>query len=219
MRRLVIAVTGTPGTGKSRFSSELSRRLGAGLVRLNELVEREKAYVLDEDGEKVVKLGEMIRAVGRVLRETKGPVVVEGHLSHLLPTRYLSHVVVLRTHPRVLERRLRRRGYPEEKVRDNAEAEALDLILWEAVQRHGKKVYEIDTSGRRNTVSLFLEALEEGVKLPPGGVRWLEEYVNLWETRRWKPRDGGGGILAVPAERKLRDAAPKVENTKAKGPP
>ncbi|MEM2865531.1 MAG: adenylate kinase family protein [Candidatus Hadarchaeales archaeon] len=178
MRRLVIAVTGTPGTGKSRFASELSRRLGAELVRLNELVERERAYVLDEDGEKVVKLGEMTRAVGRILRETKGPVVVEGHLSHLLPTRYLSHVVVLRTHPRVLERRLRRRGYPEGKVRDNVEAEALDLILWEAVQRHGERVYEIDTSKRGGTVSLFLEAIKKGTRLPPGKVRWLEEYLD-----------------------------------------
>lgn len=177
MKRLVVAVTGTPGTGKSRFSSELSRRLGARLVRLNELVEEKGAYLLDEGGEKVVKMREMVEAFREILREEEGPVVVEGHLSHLLPTRCLSHVVVLRTRPRVLERRLRRRGYPQEKVRDNVEAEALDLILWEAVRRHGKKVYEIDTTRRRNPVLLFLKALRGEEELRPGRVRWLREYV------------------------------------------
>ncbi len=177
MRRLVVAVTGTPGTGKSSFSSRLARELGARLVRLNELIEREKAYTLDRDGTKVAELGKMVRAFRRILRESEGPLVVEGHLSHLLPTRYLSHVVVLRTRPRVLERRLRKRGYPPEKIRDNVEAEALDLILWEAVERHGEKVYEIDTTGRRNPVHLFLTALRRGRRLPPGRVRWLREYV------------------------------------------
>ncbi len=180
MKRLVIAVTGTPGTGKTSFALELSKKIGGRLIRLNELVERERAYT-EEGGERVVKLREMIRAVGRILKETEGPVVIEGHLSHFLPTRYLSHVVVLRTHPKLLEKRLRERGYPEGKVEDNVEAEALDLILWEAVQRHGEKVYEIDTSKRRNTVSLFLQALEKGTRLPPGKVRWLEEYLNLKE--------------------------------------
>jgi adenylate kinase len=178
LRRLVVAVTGTPGTGKSSFSSRLARELGARLVRLNELIEEEGAYTLDRDGTKVAELGKVERAFRRILRESEGPLVVEGHLSHLLPTRFLSHVVVLRTRPRVLERRLRRRGYPPEKVRDNVEAEALDLILWEAVERHGEKVYEIDTTGRGNPVRLFLQALREGRRLPPGRVRWLREYVD-----------------------------------------
>ncbi len=176
-KRLVIAVTGTPGTGKSSFAGGLARRLNAKLVRLNELIEDEGAYRLDSDGSRLVNLREMRRGFSKVLRRTEGPIVVEGHLSHFLPPNSLSHVVVLRTHPRILEERLRKRRYPEKKVRDNVEAEAIDLILWEAVKFHGmERVFEIDTTEGGDTIELFLDALKGKTELRPGRIRWLEEY-------------------------------------------
>jgi len=66
---------------------------------------------------------------------------IEGHLSHRVD---LDYCIVLRTRPEVLEKRLKKRGYSEEKIRENVEAEAMDVILSEAYQR--TKVYEIDTT-------------------------------------------------------------------------
>ena len=175
--RLVIAVSGTPGTGKSVFARALAKEFDAKLVDLNALIRRKGLYRLDADGTRVARMPEVRKELARILGSSKGPIVVEGLLAHLLQTRYLSHVVVLRTRPRVLERRLLKRKYSKTKIRDNVEAEALSIILWEAVQAHGaEKVYEIDTTRLEGAPKLFLDALAGRVSLRPGKVDWLEEY-------------------------------------------
>ncbi len=178
MKRLIIAVSGTPGTGKSKVARVLARRLNAHLIDLNELIREKKIYTRDADGTLVADERKMRAEFARVMKKTEGHIVVEGLLAHLLQTKYLTHVIVLRTHPKVLERRLRARKYFGAKLRDNIEAEALSIVLWEAVQAHGvDKVYEIDTTklGPRAAAKLFTDALSGKVSLRPGKIDWLEE--------------------------------------------
>ncbi|MEM4724415.1 MAG: AAA family ATPase, partial [Candidatus Hadarchaeum sp.] len=113
MGRLIIAVSGTPGTGKSEFSKKLAEKLQAKLLRLNDFIEENRIYSLDSDGTKVVDVPKLRRCFAKKARDLSGTVVVEGLLAHLLPKKTLDHVVVLRTHPKMLELRLRRRNYPE----------------------------------------------------------------------------------------------------------
>jgi len=179
MARLVIAVSGTPGTGKSVFARALARKLDARLVDLNALIKKKKLFRLDVDGTRIANLRGMRAEFTRIMKRSSDSIVVEGLLAHLLPTKYLTHVVVLRTRPKVLEKRLRARKYFGTKLQDNLEAEALSIILWEAVQEHGTaKVYEIDTTrmGISAAVGLFLKALADKVSLQPGKIDFLEEF-------------------------------------------
>lgn len=179
MARMVIAVSGTPGTGKSIFARALAKKLGAQVIDLNALIKKKRIYRLDGDGTKIANLPKMRKEFVRAIRASRGPVVVEGLLAHLLPKRYLTHVVVLRIRPKILKRRLRARGYSKAKTRENVEAEALDVILWEAVQVQGvDRVYEVDTTRLKPSaaVKLFLDALTGKISLRPGKVNWLEEY-------------------------------------------
>ncbi|MGC8816530.1 MAG: adenylate kinase family protein [Candidatus Hadarchaeum sp.] len=182
MRRLVIAVSGTPGTGKSTFSRILAERLRARLLRLNDLIEEHKIYSLDPDGTKSVDIPRLRRCFVKKLRELQGMVVVEGLLAHLLPKKVVDHVVVLRTRPKVLELRLRERKYPEKKIKENVDAEALDIILWEAVESHGiDKVHEIDTTDLtpEEAVEHFQRVLEGKAVARPGKIDWLEEHFKV----------------------------------------
>ncbi|MFN4132961.1 MAG: adenylate kinase family protein [Candidatus Hadarchaeales archaeon] len=183
---MIVAVTGTPGTGKETFAKALAKKLDADVISLNRLVEEKKAFRVDREGTRVVNLAKMKKAL---VEEIGGreKLIVEGHLSHLLPTKLLTHVVVLRTHPEILRKRLMKKGHRGQKLQDNIEAEALDIILWEAVKIHGrKKVYEIDTSMRspEEAVKLFLEAISGKRSLTPGGVSWLEDYFARVVGRR-----------------------------------
>ncbi len=135
------ALTGTPGTGKSSVAAALAPRFRsievADLARIVG-VARTRGGGVEVD----------VAALRRGVRPGRGlPSVdlVVGHLSHLLPMR---HVVVLRCHPRELERRLER-GRPASLAdrRENLLAEALDVVLAEA-RRPGRRIYEIDTTGR-----------------------------------------------------------------------
>lgn len=173
-----VAVTGTPGTGKTTATDLVASDLE--VVHLNEVIETEGLTegVDEERGSVVADLD----AVAAWL-DGRDDVVFESHLAHHLDA---DRVVVLRAHPDEIVERLSRRGNDEDsarkarenaaspeapralarktrenaqgtkspralarKARENAESEALDVILSEAVERHGlESVFEIDTMDR-----------------------------------------------------------------------
>jgi adenylate kinase len=134
---MMIGITGTPGTGKTAVAAELERR-GHRVVRLTDTV---RPYIIEEDRCRDTLVVDVDRWV-----EEFEPVdgIVEGHLAHLLPC---DLVIVLRCRPDVLRRRLGPRNYTPEKVAENVEAEALDVILIETLEEHpDEHVLEVDTT-------------------------------------------------------------------------
>jgi adenylate kinase len=146
---MMCGITGTPGTGKSSAADELALR-GYPVVHLTETI---TDYVVGEDSERDTRIIDEELWAGEF---TPVEGIVEGHLAHLLPC---DKVVVLRCRPAILLARLRSRGYHEEKCRENAEAEALDVCLIETLERHApENVLELDTT-----------------EIPPGGIADLIE--------------------------------------------
>lgn len=145
-----IVVSGTPGTGKTRFGRLLAHKLGVNSINITEFA-RQRNLIKSYDRRRrtfVVNESRLRRTLERYLTSLKEKTVVEGHYSSsLVPTSLADIVFVLRCNPEILRRRLRRRGYTETKIRENVEAEVLDICLSETVTKHGlKKVAEIDTS-------------------------------------------------------------------------
>ena len=166
-----VVVTGTPGTGKTSATELVETELD--VIHLNEVVrEFDLASGVDEERDSLVVDLDAVRAW---LGDRDG-VLVESHLAHHLDA---DRVVVLRCHPETLERRLRERGEPSEKARENAESEALDLILSEAVATHGEgSVYEIDTTDRTpEAVADEIEAVVRGEHGPSAGVVDFTGYL------------------------------------------
>jgi len=143
-----IALTGTPGTGKSAVARSLSKR-GFAVVAVSQAAVRLGA-VRGRDarrGSLEVDVVALDRALTKEMRaaSSRKPLILEGHLAHFLS---VDRAVVLRCPPSVLARRLRRRGWGERKVRENACAEAVGVIVTEAVERLGRsRVFEMNTAG------------------------------------------------------------------------
>lgn len=124
-----IAVTGTPGVGKSTLCRLAAERHGWRVVDVKAWAHEAGAVVgHDTDDESDVI---DVAALADALPPDDGSIVLyDGHLAHLLP---VDEVWVVRCDPFVLGRRLRLRGYRNEKALENMEAEAMDLILQEAL--------------------------------------------------------------------------------------
>jgi adenylate kinase len=136
---MMCGITGTPGTGKSMIGEELARR-GYTVVHLTATV---GPYVTGEDEERDVQVIDVDRWADEFV-----PVdgFVEGHMAHYLPC---DKVVVLRCRPDELAARLEQRKYRAAKIRENAEAEALDVCLIETVEEYAPdRILELDTTGR-----------------------------------------------------------------------
>ena len=59
-----------------------------------------------------------------------------------------TRIVVLRCRPDELKKRLAQRKYREAKIRENADAEALDVCLIETVEEFDpSQIFELDTTG------------------------------------------------------------------------
>lgn len=175
----IIAVSGTPGTGKSTFARKLSETLDYKLVDLNDVIEDKGIYELDPDGTKAVDPKQLSETFKDILSKEEDGIVIDGLLSHLLSPENVSDIVILRTDPKILEERLMEREYSEKKVHENVEAEALGVILEEAVEKHGvEKVHEIDTTKQavEETIKTFEKALAGEKTLKPGSIDWLEDY-------------------------------------------
>lgn len=165
-----IAVTGTPGTGKTTATERLGDRLDGTIeiAHLNDVIRAEGFSTgTDESRDSLVA---DLDAVKRWLdnRFDTDRVVVESHLAHHLPA---DRVVVLRCAPEELGRRLEARGESEKSVAENRECEALDIILAEAVENHGlDSVYELDATDRAPTeVAEEIAAVIAGERAPSAG--------------------------------------------------
>ncbi|MEA1930692.1 MAG: adenylate kinase family protein [Euryarchaeota archaeon] len=168
-----IAVTGTPGTGKTTATEALADRgVDTPIIHLNDEIKSHDLWTeRDVDRDSLVT---DIEAVRSHLGEWDG--VLESHLAHHFAA---DRVVVLRCGPADLESRLEARGDPPEKARENAESEALDVVLSEAVEEHGPEaVYEIDTTDRDpEAVADDIAAVIAGEREPSAGEVDFTEYL------------------------------------------
>src|SRR5207253_8080930 len=136
-----VALTGTPGTGKSSVGVALERR-GYVVIDLDELARREGLIVGRDEARQTDEID--VDALRRSVRVPAKIAFLKGHYSHLMD---VNLAIVLRCRPSVLRKRLQERGWPDSKIQENVEAEAIDSILQEAVARLDL-VYEIDTTER-----------------------------------------------------------------------
>ncbi|MDO9536710.1 MAG: adenylate kinase family protein [Thermoplasmata archaeon] len=162
---MYIALTGTPGTGKTSAAKILAER-GHIIKTVLELAEQYNATET-VDGEVEIDTEKLFGALG----EIDEIIIIEGHLAHLLPN---GLCIILRSHPEILRKRLAERKYSNEKVMENLEAEAIDIILTEALEAC-EIVCELDTS--ELTAEKTAEAIErimngEADKYPPGKIDW-----------------------------------------------
>ena len=187
---MLIGLTGTPGTGKTSISRLLEKNRGWKVIHLNELIKEQHLYTeIDDKRDAVIADMDLVREyLQEILDENdldgeqitgNEVIIIESHLAH-----YITDLaIVLRVYPPDLEMRLKTRGYSEEKIKENIEAEALDVILVEAFE-WCQKVFEVNTTGKSvaevgqdiekiidNTIS---EKEEELSEYKPGSIDWID---------------------------------------------
>jgi adenylate kinase len=170
-----VAVTGTPGVGKTTATDLLAAAdaFPLDVVHCNQVVERE-GLTTERDAERdtlVVDVEAM-----RVHFADREDALFESHLAHHLD---VDRVVVLRCAPATLEERLLDRGESPDSAAENAESEALDIVLSEAVSRHGREaVYEVDaTDLSPSAVADAIQAVVAGDRDPSAGTVDFTDYL------------------------------------------
>ena len=175
MKKFILAITGTPGVGKSTVASVLAKRKNANLISITEIIKKIPCSYDKKRKTKIVDIKRLQKEVNKKIKP--GLNIIDGHLSHLLKN---DLTVLLRTNPIELRKRLKRKRWSEKKINENVEAEILGIISSEI-----KKCIEIDTSKKtvENVVKEIEKALNNLSCKKKKRIDWTYKYSFLIDAR------------------------------------
>jgi adenylate kinase len=151
--RCVLAVSGTPGTGKTTACEALTA-LGWEVLLLADLASEHGCLeeVDSNDGAAPIDIHRLAEAWEA---PKNGRYLVDGHLAHFLE---VDGVVLLRCRPSTLQERLLQRQYSEAKIRANVE--------WEMTSGHWAELLEFEIAvpvAEFDTASMATDALVKAI--------------------------------------------------------
>ncbi|MEK6809599.1 MAG: adenylate kinase family protein [Nanoarchaeota archaeon] len=155
--KILIVITGSPGVGKSTLAKFLVKKIKLERLDLHHHYKRisvgynhsKQSYDVDYDKfEKLVK---------EKLQQSKHGLIIDSHISHLLPKKMVDLCIVLICSDlKKLEKRLKARKYSKKKIRENLDAEIFQVCLAEAKEKR-HKIIVFDTAKMMDQQKIITE--------------------------------------------------------------
>jgi len=144
--KFLICITGSPGVGKSTLAKFLTKRLGFDRLDLHHYYKRISTGYNRSKQSYDINYSKFEKLVKEKLKESEKGLIIDSHISHLLPKKFVSLCIVLtNSNLKILEKRLKARRYSKKKIRENLDAEIFQVCLMEANEK-GHKVLVFDTT-------------------------------------------------------------------------
>ncbi len=160
----VIIVSGSVGAGKTTTAKFLAKQLHAKYIDVSRIVKQHKEVVAGYDKKRKAKeidVKKLNRVLIGLIAKEKKDVVIDSHLSHYLPRKYVDHCIICKCNLKELRKRLQKRGYGAEKVRENIDAEIFDVCLVEAAEKGHKLVVVFTDKDIKKQISRLVELYHE----------------------------------------------------------
>ncbi|HIG20802.1 MAG: hypothetical protein CXT67_02035 [Methanobacteriota archaeon] len=155
-----IAITGTPGSGKTSVAEfGLANSNGdwpLSIISDKELAEKNGflGKIDSNDGAQPIDVEQLVSTLSEQWAQPpKDDTLIDGHLSHLLP---VDAVVIIRCNPEVLQTRMQDRGWSKSKIDENAEWELLGAAWNDEHEWGNTPVLELDST-ETSVDSLFTQ--------------------------------------------------------------
>jgi adenylate kinase len=159
-----IAVTGTPGVGKTAFCSASN----ICVITMEEIAGNHNCLgEVEDDGAAPI---DMEKLISTLAWPNVDSLLVDGHLSHLLP---VDAIILIRCHPSILRERLSKRDYSQSKIDENVECELIGIISAECLD---SPCLELDSAiGIEAMIAISDRWITDGFKprQPNEGIDWI----------------------------------------------
>jgi len=142
----ITIVTGSVCSGKTTIAKRLAKKNKAKYVDVNKIINKNKPCESYDKKRKckVVDTKKLNKALIKIIKASKENLVIDSHMSHFLPPKYVDECIVTKTSIKKITNRLKKRKYSKAKIKENIDVELFDVCLNEA-KEIGHKVKIITT--------------------------------------------------------------------------
>jgi adenylate kinase len=167
--RFVIALNGTPGTGKSTVANHFKTNqwevINTGEFAISsgcllEYDEKHQTNIIDEDclynAFDTFLSKKIVRKKENTISDKIQAIIIEGHLVDLIPQEYLLHCFVLETDQNTLRSRLKARDYSDKKIQENIDAENMKDCYIQSLDSFGSdRVSFVKSANLSDTITFI----------------------------------------------------------------
>ncbi|MFA5175834.1 MAG: AAA family ATPase [Candidatus Nanoarchaeia archaeon] len=141
----VIIISGSVATGKTTLAKKLVKKFKADYISIKDFAIENKLGFYNKKKEYEIDVEKLNKKLIEVIKKTKKNLIIDGHLAHYLSSKYVDLCIITKCDLKELKKRLLKRNYSQEKIRENLDVEIFDVCLVEASEL-GHKIKVIDTS-------------------------------------------------------------------------
>jgi len=145
---MIIAITGSVGSGKTTLANYLGEKLEAKVIHMNDNAKLWKIEEVDELQTFDFDLDKTIRDVEvEIMKNTGKDLIVESHFAHFINPDHVDKLIVVNRDLKNLKNEYEVRGYNEQKTSDNLEVESFNLCFYEAIENkydEGRQLFCIE---------------------------------------------------------------------------
>lgn len=136
MVNMKIAITGTPGTGKTTVAKLLAKKLGFEYIDLNDVIKGNK-FISAIDKKRRSQIID-IKSIKKYIKDINSDCVIDSHISHILN---VDIIFLLRVDIHILRERMEKKGWEYSKIKENIECEIFNTIKEECIKKRFFEVY------------------------------------------------------------------------------
>ncbi len=160
----IICISGSVGTGKTTLAKRISKKVNYKYADVTQLIKKNKIYDSYDRKRKcyitnIKKLNRfLIDKIKKYKKNNLKGIVIDSHLSHYLPKKYVDLCIITKCDLKELQKRLKKREYSKDKIQENLECEIFDVCLNEAKEA-GHKVIVFNA-----TKALNMDMISKSIK-------------------------------------------------------
>ena len=158
---VVIAISGSVGTGKTSLASELVKKLeGFEVVNLNSWAHDFKIEDVSSLQTFDFNLEGLIAKVNRFISDNLiKNYIFEGHFAHFINPELVDFLFVVNRDLKSLRQVYEKRGYNNQKINDNLEVESFNLCFYEGIEEGYREEEQIFCLGNDFDLKVMVDKI------------------------------------------------------------